>query len=211
VPSVSDGNEVSDWLRSLLDDRGLGPGDRLPAERDLARELGISRPALREALRRLGALGLLEARPGSGHYVATVDLDDLLAVRLRLEPYAAGLAAARRTEADLQQLEELLEELAATESDPERFAAADVRLHRCVVVATRNPPLQIIIDALADLLRYSRTRTAPDRGIRSRTATDLQTLVQAIRIQDETGAEIAMRNHLEAVSGVLASGGDSST
>ena len=199
--------QVSDQLRSLLDERGLGPGDRLPSERNLALELGISRAGLREGLRRLGALGLLEARRGSGHYLTTVDLTDLLEVRLRLEPYAAGRAAARRTPTDLARLDELLTELGASESDPELFAVIDLRLHQTVAAAARSAPLQLLLDALADLLRYSRTLTAPRPEMRSRTMADLQDLIHAIRDQDAPRAEAAMEAHLKAVSAVLGSGG----
>jgi GntR family transcriptional repressor for pyruvate dehydrogenase complex len=204
---VSDGNEVSDRLRTLLDERGLGPGDRLPSERTLALELGISRAGLREGLRRLSALGLLEARRGSGHYLTAADLTDLLEVRIRLEPFAAGLAAVRREDRDLARIEELLAELRATKSDAGRFAATDLDLHQAVVAAARSAPLRILLDALSDLLRYSRTRTAPQLEMRSRAIADVQILVQAIRERDSCRAEAAMRAHLEAVSAVLKGAG----
>ena len=204
---MSDGNEVSDRLRTLLDERGLGPGDRLPSERTLALELGISRAGLREGLRRLSALGLLEARRGSGHYLTAADLTDLLEVRIRLEPFAAGLAAVRREDRDLARIEELLAELRATKSDAGRFAATDLHLHQAVVAAARSAPLRILLDALSDLLRYSRTRTAPQLEMRSRAIADVQILVQAIRERDSCRAEAAMRAHLEAVSAVLKGAG----
>ncbi|MBS1877891.1 MAG: FadR family transcriptional regulator [Actinobacteria bacterium] len=200
---MAQGDEVSDRLRALLDERGLRPGDRLPAERALAAELGISRARLREGLRRLGALGLLEARRGSGHYLTTVDLGDLLEVRLRLEPYAAGLAAARRDDEDLRLFERRLAELRATESQPERFASADLSLHGAVLAAARNDPLRIMLDALSDLLRYSRTRTVSEPQMRSGALVDLEALVGAIRAEAAPAAEAAMRAHLEAVSATL--------
>lgn len=201
---MSERNQVSDRLRALLDERVLGPGDRLPSERTLALELGISRAGLREGLRRLSALGLIEARRGSGHYLTTVDLADLLEVRLRVEPYAAALAAARRDAEDLELFAELLADLRAAEAEPDSFAAADLRLHAAIVAAARSAPLRILLDALADLLRYSRTRTAPAPALRSDALRDLRSLVDAIAAGDPPAAEAAMRTHLEAVSATLA-------
>jgi GntR family transcriptional regulator, transcriptional repressor for pyruvate dehydrogenase complex len=80
-------NDVTERIQLLLSQRQLVPGDRLPPERQLAAELGVSRASLREGLGRLLDLGILEARRGSGTYLAEVDLLDLLEVRLRLEPY----------------------------------------------------------------------------------------------------------------------------
>jgi GntR family transcriptional repressor for pyruvate dehydrogenase complex len=198
-------NYVAERLQELLAERGLGPGDRLPPERQLASDLGLARSSLREGLRRLVDLGLVRSRQGSGNYLTAVDLDDLVAARLQLEPYAARLAARRRTADDLARLDDVLLELRATRDDPAAFAAADERLHRIVVDASRSPALRVLLDALEDLLRYSRATTAADPTVRGATFLQLERLVNAIRREDSREAEREMRAHLRTVASALPS------
>lgn len=200
---MSGGNHAVQRLQALLADLELAPGDRLPPERQLAAELGISRSSLREALRRLVDLGIVEARQGSGTYLAPIDLNDLSAARLRLEPYAARLAAQRRTELQLIELEEALAAMRATKDDVPAFAAADMRLHVAVTDASGSRALRVLLDALADLLRHSRAETAPDAAVRAAALVQLERLVAAIRDGDAAGAERAMTAHLRAVGRAL--------
>jgi len=197
---MASGNHAAERLEAMLAARRLAPGDRLPPERQLAAELGVSRASLREALRRLVDLGIVEARQGSGTYLAPVDLADLFAARLRIEPQAARLAARRRGDEQLAQLEQTLAELRATERDAAAFAAADARLHEIVTDASGSRALRVLLAALADLLRHSRARTASDDAVRAAALTQLTALVAAIRERDAAGAERAMRAHLRAVA-----------
>lgn len=201
---MSASNSVAERVRLLLAERDLAPGDRLPPERQLAAELSISRASLREGLRRLIDLGILEAHRGSGTYLAAVDLDELLAVRLRLEPYAARLAAARRTDAQLAELDGALRELRATLDDAADFAAADVRVHGIVLDASRSPTLRVLLDALADLLAHSRATTTGDPTVRVATLARHEQLVEALRAGDAVRAERAMGAHLREIRRALA-------
>lgn len=194
-------------LRDALERLDLRPGDRLPPERELAAELGISRPALREATRRLVDLGVLRARRGSGTYVAEIDPAELLAVRARLEPLAAELAARHRTDAQLAELERLAGRLDGAADDPAAFAALDLRLHELVAEAGGNRILLRVLADLADLLRYSRERTAISAPLRRRAVRDLGDLVRAIGVGDAAAAADAMRRHLGAVGAELDAGG----
>jgi GntR family transcriptional regulator, transcriptional repressor for pyruvate dehydrogenase complex len=196
-------NQVAERVQSLLEEGHVRPGDRLPPERRLAAELGVSRSTLREGLRRLIDLGIVEARQGSGTYVAPLDLDDLLDVRLQLEPYAARLAAGRRSEQDLARLDATLAELRAHEDDPAAFAAADARLHQAVTDAAGSVALRVLLAALADLLRRSRDTTASDPAVRGAALAELERLVDAIRAGDGPAAERAMRAHLRDVGAAL--------
>lgn len=200
-------NHVAERLQALLAERDLAPGDRLPPERQLAAELGVSRASLREGLRRLLDLGVVQARQGSGTYVAQVDLADLLQVRLRLEPYAAGLAARRRSPRDLARMDELVAELRATQPDPAAFAATDALLHMAIVDAAGSPSLRILLVTIGDLLRHSRATTAPDAALRAAALARLEQLVGAIRAGDGPAAERAMRAHLREVGATLAAAG----
>jgi DNA-binding FadR family transcriptional regulator len=193
-------------LRDALERLGMQPGDRLPPERELATELGISRPALREATRRLVDLGVLRARQGSGTYVAEVDPGELLVVRLRLEPLAAELAARHRSGDALAELERLAAALDAAVSEPEAFASLDIRLHEAVAEASGNGVLIGVLANLADVLRYSRRRTAGSDPLRRLAVRDLNDLVRAIGVRDAAAAGDAMRRHLRAVEADLQRG-----
>jgi DNA-binding FadR family transcriptional regulator len=192
-------DDVAERIRALLGTGGVTAGQRLPSERDLATRLGVSRPAVREGLRRLEQRRLIEPRARSGTFAAVVDLPELFAVRLRLEPLAAGLAARHRSAEDLRALRRLLDELHEAHEEPESVARVDAALHRALAVAGRNAVLLHLLDDLAELSALSRRVTSPDAATRTRAAHDLAAVVEAVEAQDEAAAEAAMRRHLDAV------------
>lgn len=196
-------NHVAERLRELLSDEHVAPGDRLPPERELATQLGVSRSSLREGLRRLSDLGIIESRQGSGTYLAPLDLGDLFEVRQRLEPLAAALAAQRRSDRDLLRLDEALAEMRAALPDAAHFGDADVNAHATIVEASASLPLRVLFAAISDLLRHSRATTATDAGLRATALTEMTAIVAAIRDRDGDAAEQAMRGHLEHVGASL--------
>ncbi|ADB49745.1 FadR/GntR family transcriptional regulator [Conexibacter woesei] len=196
-------NHVAERLRELLSDQDVAPGDRLPPERELAARLGVSRSSLREGLRRLSDLGIIESRQGSGTYLAPVDLGDLFEVRQRLEPLAARLAAERREPHDLLALEEALAEMRAARDDAAGFGEADVRAHTVIVEASGSLPVRVLFAAIADLLRHSRTTTAANAPLRADALREMTEIVGAIRAHDGAAAEAAMRGHLAHVGATV--------
>src|ERR671928_571663 len=142
---------IADHVRELIESEELRPGERLPAERDLARMLGVSRVPIREAMRTLAAQGLVEIRRGQGMFVASSSVDatvdqltnvllkqrdllaELFAVRRLLEPASAQWAAARRESEDVARMERLLDDMArAGDVDPpdyETIGARDTQPH----------------------------------------------------------------------------------
>lgn len=196
-------NHVAERLRELLADEELVPGDRLPPERELATQLGVSRSSLREGLRRLTDLGIIQSRQGSGTYLAPLDLDDLFEVRQRIEPLAARLAAERRGAQDLARLDEVLAEMRAELADAASFADADVRAHAAVVEASRSLPVRVLFAAIADLLRHSRSTTASTPGVRENAVEEIGRVVEAIRRGDGEAAEAAMARHLDHVGATV--------
>jgi DNA-binding FadR family transcriptional regulator len=192
---------LAERLSELVLAHGLEPGARLPAERALAELLGVSRPALREATSRLVARGILQTRRGSGTYLAPLELADVTAVRLRLEPFAAELAATRADSPAREDLRARLDELGAAREDAARFARLDLELHAAVAAASRNA---VLAGALADLglvLRFTRAQTARDPARREATMAELGAVVAAIGAGDAAGAEAAMRIHILNVAG----------
>lgn len=186
-------------LRDLIARGRYGPGDRLPTERELSDGLGMSRSTVREAVRRLVESGVLESRRGSGTYIAAIDLEAVFSVRLRLEPWAARLAAEWRTAAQSRALGARLEELARSVDDPVAFARHDQAIHRTVVEATGNPVLVDLFENLSELTSISRVITGAERGVREAAAQDLTAMVRAIEDRRPDAAESAMTAHLERV------------
>jgi GntR family transcriptional repressor for pyruvate dehydrogenase complex len=197
-------NHVAESVRALLAEEEVAPGDRLPPERELAARLGVSRSSLREGLRRLTDLGIIQSRQGSGTYLAPLDLGDLFEVRQRLEPLAARLAARRRGEEDLARLADALAEMEASRDDAQLFGEADVRAHAAIVEASGSLPVRVLFAAIADLLRHSRATTATNAELRATAVTEVTAIVDAIRGGDGDAAESAMRAHLAHVGATLA-------
>ena len=173
------------------------PGDRLPAERQLAERLSLSRPTLREALGTLAKAGVLDQRHGAGTFVVAIDVDAVFAVRLQLEPLAAELAAANRSEEQLQALAELVSELGEQLEDPEAFTAIDRRIHRLLAEAAGNTVLLNTIDNLDVLMRMSRAITSPSLEVRQETLAYMRDLNTAVAAADGADAAAAMAGHLE--------------
>ncbi|MDO8186399.1 FadR/GntR family transcriptional regulator [Conexibacter sp. JD483] len=199
-------NHVAERLRELLSDEHVAPGERLPPERELAAQLGVSRSSLREGLRRLSDLGIIESRQGSGTYRAPLDLGDLFEVRRRLEPLAARLAATRRDAHDLRLLDEAVAEMRAALPDANHFGDADVAAHAAIVEASGSVPLRVLFSAIADLLRHSRTSTASDPALRTLALEEMGAIVGAIDAGDGDAAEQAMHAHLQHVGASVGAG-----
>ncbi|SEO75196.1 FadR/GntR family transcriptional regulator [Actinacidiphila rubida] len=185
-------------------------GTRIPTEPELVERLGVARNTVREAVRALAHNGLLDIRQGSGTYVVATselagvmqrrfaDAEPLHIAELRgsLEATAASLAAQRRTEADLQQLEALLErrEHAWESGEAEVFVQADATLHLAVVAASHNTVLTALYADLGEVLRdYLRADIGTE--LHAGDHLDHARLVAAIRAGDADGAAAEARDH----------------
>jgi GntR family transcriptional repressor for pyruvate dehydrogenase complex len=204
-------------LESIVS-RGLRPGDRLPAERELAEQFDVSRTVVREAIRNLGGRGIIDARPGRGLTVAAVrsetvrqsmslflrarpswDYESVHEVRQMVEVDAAGLAADRATDAEIAELERVCAEMAAVIEDTERASVVDMQFHRLLARATHNDLVGIMLDAIADSLLEIRRETFGSRGrSREALASHLEILGR-VSARDAIGARTAMARHLDDV------------
>ncbi|TNM36417.1 FadR family transcriptional regulator [Nocardioides albidus] len=164
-------DQAIDGMRALLESGEWEVGTRVPPEPALAAALGVSRNTVREAVKALAHLGLLQVRRGDGTYVAAttemqafmrkqldrVDIVHLLEVRHAIEVRAAALAAQRRTSSDLTELDAIMTRRrdAVRDQDDRAFVDADVDFHCAVVAAAHNPLLVELYDGLVDTLRAS--------------------------------------------------------
>ncbi|MEU8523741.1 FadR/GntR family transcriptional regulator [Streptomyces sp. NBC_01216] len=197
-------DQVITELRNQITSGEWPVGSRIPTEPELVEQLGVARNTVREAVRALAHNGLLDIRQGSGTYVlATSELAGVMhrrfahsdprhvaELRSTLESSAARLAAQRRTERDLRQLETLLgrREEAWETGDAERFVTADAAFHHAVVAASGNDVLTEVYADLGDVLR-SWLRDDVGGELRPEHHMDHARLVEAIRTRDaETAA-----------------------
>lgn len=225
--SVSRGTVAEDivaQLLSMIREKQLRSGDKLPPERELAALMDVSRPSLREALRTLSVMGVIELRHGSGIYVTALEparlvahldfvfsLDDstylqLFETRKVLEPPICALAAQRITAEEIAQLEECLSRSRSGLSDYAAYLQADLDLHEIIVTAARNPLLQRFMSSLRSLGKASRERTATLPGIAEQTIQDHQNIIEALRTHQPDVAQQAMLTHLEHVEQSLKQG-----
>ena len=204
-------------IKEMILDGRLAPGERLPSERTLSELLGVSRPTIREAIRSLVAMHILEVRQGSGTFVSSLSMDqlfrpiqfaialsdtgiaDLFDVRMLLEPGAARFAAQRGTDAELRAIEERADLARQHQDDYQEFARLDFDLHRLIVEASHNGLLVNLHESIGALTLESRTITVQLPGVTERTAEDHAGIARAILARDAAAAERAMRQHLEHV------------
>ncbi|SFR44161.1 transcriptional regulator, GntR family [Marinobacter daqiaonensis] len=184
-------------LRNAIQTSQWNVGERLPVEAELSEALGVSRNTVREAVRVLAHVGMLETRQGDGTYVrSTRDpgealrrasrsrLRDQLEVRVMLEAEAAGLAAARRTRDDLDEMTRALDERAAAGSDLELRIRHDERFHHALVEAAHNPALLEMYRYFAQSITDTIQRTEQDADLPEPSQEDHELLLAAIRQQN---------------------------
>jgi DNA-binding FadR family transcriptional regulator len=199
----------------------LRPGDRLPSERTLAVELGVSRNVLREAVGSLAAMNVLQTQPGAGIFVAELDtasllepivlamslgpsnLHSVIQARLVIEPGIAALAAQLGGAGDIDDLYRLVQRSREVIEDAVGFLDVDVEIHDAIVRMARNPILARISDSISRLARASRELTNADPALRRVADQGHEAIFRAIAARDIAGAEASMRDHLTAVDSHL--------
>jgi GntR family transcriptional regulator, transcriptional repressor for pyruvate dehydrogenase complex len=227
-PIRSASEQVAVAIQHHIQEEGLGPGDFLGREEDLAAEFGVSRPTLREALRLLASGNLIRASkgPGGGIFVArtaeqgisrslsdaiammletgAVTLDELLDARLLLEVPLAALAAREPDEETVARLREALEREAGAEpEDTETLATSDADIHRTLAAAAGNRVVQALTDWIFDVVQPSLIETLQPTEVRVRILEQHRTLVAAVERGDPAGAERAMSDHLRYLRAIL--------
>ncbi len=204
-------DQAIDGMRALLESGEWEVGTRIPPEPALAAALGVSRNTVREAVKALAHLGLLQVRRGDGTYVAAstemqalmhkqldrVELGHLLEVRHAIEVRAAALAAARRTVDDLAALDAIMERRRDAVRDDEgaAFVDADVDFHCAIVAAAHNPLLVELYDGLVATLRAS-IQPPTDSDV---LADEHDAVLEAIRRGDPVAAAAAGEELLDHV------------
>lgn len=220
-------DKIADQLEEMIAAGTLRPGEKLPAERQLAEQLSVSRPSLREAIQKLASKGLLETRRGGGTYVLT-DLQpeyveplvelfrnqpesryDVLEVRHALEGNAAYYAALRATDADLENIRNKFEDMIKCHGDPDPMveARADAQFHLSIVEASHNLVLVHMMNSLFNLLQSSVSHNLDKLYTIHRVFDPLskqhKELMEAVMARDPERAQKAAGDHLTFVEDSL--------
>jgi GntR family transcriptional regulator, transcriptional repressor for pyruvate dehydrogenase complex len=212
-------HKVADRMLKTIVSRQLRPGDRLPSERELGEQFGVSRTVIREAVRALVAKGLIEVRSGSGLRVAAVDASAVSEsmslyiqgsndldyrkvheVRTMLEVQMAELAALRRNEDDVTRLTTACERMESAIANVEAAARADVEFHREIACATHNELYLVLLDAIGDALVEVRRRNLRSPLASEEALLHHRRILDAILAGESSAARDAMREHLDRVA-----------
>jgi DNA-binding FadR family transcriptional regulator len=222
--SLSQTDAVIEGIKSMIASGNLGPGSRMPVEADLAVRLGVSRGSLREGVRALVALGVLETRQGDGTYVTSLDpyqllgsvgmladlqssdgVVQLLEVRRILEGETAARAAIGLSEVELNDLERVLDAAENVigddgEADYEAFIEADTRFHAVIARASGNPTLAALVDGLGGRTARARLwRAISAHGSVTQTQAEHRAILVELRRRDPDAARRCMTLHLAGV------------
>lgn len=216
--------QVIAHVRGLIERGTLRPGDRLASERQLAREVGVSRPSVRAGLRSLAAMGVVQTRQGAGTFITDgppalaseplnllaalhgIGYERLFEARRVLEVGSAALSAERATAEQLMAMSDEITGMYAALGDPQAFLVHDVRFHRAVAAGSNNPVLEALIEMVASLHYEQRRATIERARDQLREPADMhRRIYQAIRSRDPEAARAAMDDHLRHAHDALVS------
>jgi GntR family transcriptional regulator, transcriptional repressor for pyruvate dehydrogenase complex len=216
--------KVAQQIQGLIRDGLLKPGDHLPPERELAETFQVSRSSVRDAIRALEVMGLVEPRQGEGTVVRDVTAEtlvnplsalltqkrelvsELLDLRLMIEPPLAGRAAKHATEEEILGLEDILRRQKEKVSRGELAVEEDTEFHYAIAKAARNSVVLKVVDVFMDLLRESREQTLQVDGRLQKSFTGHRRILDAIKNRKASLAEAAMRRHIEEIERVVLKG-----
>jgi GntR family transcriptional repressor for pyruvate dehydrogenase complex len=209
-------SQVVDFIRSKIEDGSLKPGDRIPPEREFAKELKISRASLRMGIGYLAAMGVMKVRHGVGTFVADGPAEfgksslgllgalhgfkpwQMFEVRNLLETSLAALAAERGNEGHFTVLAEEVAEMYAAIDDPAEYLIHDVRFHRTIAQASGNPILAALMETVSTALYEERRKTAERAKDRKISVEAHREIYRAIRNGNPIEARSAMERHLRS-------------
>jgi GntR family transcriptional regulator, transcriptional repressor for pyruvate dehydrogenase complex len=195
----------------------LQPGDKLPSERELAETLGVSRSSIRDAIRSLELMGMVEPRQGAGTIVREISAEsvlnplsnaikrkeelivELLDFRRMLEPPLAARAATHASPDEISEMEEILERQQQKVRQGDSAIAEDSEFHYSIALASGNSVVLKVLDTLMDLLRDTRERSLQVEGRPQKSLAGHRRILSAIKRHDAEAARDAMRHHIEDV------------
>lgn len=214
---------LCDYILGGLMNGSIKQGDKIPSERELSEQLNIGRSTLREAIKVLVMLGLLEIRKGQGTYISDGNsgfyteplawgliigyksIEEIIEMRVILESEAARLATQKGDKKDMEAMAHSIKNmtLALVNHDPEAFISADVSLHMVIAEAAHNSAIIQMIKTIRRLLKIWIEKVIVDDHSMEITIKEHEDIYKSIMLGDSEGAYLAMRKHIEAASNRL--------
>jgi GntR family transcriptional repressor for pyruvate dehydrogenase complex len=213
--------KVAEQIQRLIRDGLLKPGDMLPPERELAETFQVSRSSLRDAIRALELMGMVEARQGEGTVVREPSgeavanpltavllqqrefVSELLELRGMIEPTLAARAATHADANDLVHLEDILRRQKEKVDRGELAIEEDSEFHYSIARASNNKVVLQVVDVFMDLLRESRKQSLQVEGRLQKSLVSHQQILRAIAQHDAAAAENAMRRHIQEIEAIV--------
>jgi len=198
-----------------------GPGERIPPERELCQQLGVGRASLREALKALEIMGMIETRLGDGTYVcqrseflsrpllwaitssSEAEAQELVEARKLIEVELAGLAAERATPSDLKQIGLHLDEMEVSTGDVDQFQRSDIAFHLAIAQAAHNRLLMNALLLIRNLLQNWIGSALKVQGVAEKALLQHQRIFMGIAKKNSSAARAAMQVHLQAMAEFL--------
>jgi GntR family transcriptional repressor for pyruvate dehydrogenase complex len=227
VRRVSLSDHIVGQIADLISRGALKTGDRMPSEKQLCEKFGVGRTSVREALRSLSAMGVLESHMGDGTFVASGAgrfleqslrwglllnakvVEDLIETRLMLESHNASLAAAKATPEDLERTEESIKLMESSVTDPGRYLEHDLQFHLTIARATQNSILQSLLITTRGYLQAWIRETLARPGQAEKRArlsiAEHKRILRALKNKDSEAARHAMAAHILSSSADLKS------
>lgn len=208
---------IVEQLCSYIGDNEMTPGDRLPAERDLAASLGVSRASLSQALVALEVQGVLSVRHGDGAILVRRPTEeravkalrehadripDIIEAREALEVKLAGLAATRRTDAEMAAIDAAIATMESEVDAGERGVLGDEQFHEAITAAAHSSLLAKLMHEISGLVRETRIESLSQEDRPRASLEGHRRIADAVRKQDSRLAESAMAEHIRLVSDV---------
>jgi GntR family transcriptional regulator, transcriptional repressor for pyruvate dehydrogenase complex len=210
--------QVLEQIRQQIISGAIQPGDRLPPERTLAELVGVHRNPIREALKILEYMGIIESKPGVGTILCNVNKDiltervskisrfsprsflfELIELREALEPHMAALAAERASEEDLDAMKAAIADLKVEVLQGKNLSSADERLHLSIAKATHNNTFLRIAEPVMAMLAEFRENSLKIPGRRKAIFIEHEKIYKAIRSRNPKTARATMKRHLEQI------------
>ncbi len=208
-------------IRALIDSGRLKQGDQLPTERELSEMFKVSRATIREAIRTLESLKLVQSRQGEGTYVLASDAEvlvhslaeaisnetdnmyDIFYVRKVTAPYVAELAAENATPEEICELAALLVAQRKAAEEGASVAKYDIEFHALMAKVSKNTVLERLLAAISDVMDQTRDEHLQDEERSRKSIEGHEEVLTAIRNGDSTAARRAMRRHLEDMEAIV--------
>ena len=211
--------EVAKQLEEMIIKK-LRPGDKLPPERELVELLGVSRSSVRDAIRKLELLGLVEPRQGAGTVVRDVSdavvnplasvisrkrqlVSELLDFRKMIEPPLAARAATHASAEQIAAMEEILRRHDAKVAGGHLAIQEDTEFHYSIATASGNTIVLKVLDVVMDMLRETRSRSLQTRGRPEKSLAGHRRIMSAIKRREPEAAEDAMREHISNIEKIV--------